>query len=175
MRSPGWWTAGWGLPAAFGVKLAHPDSQVVSVVGDGAFLFAGPQPLWSYARYKAPVTLIVCNNRSYNNERNRIWNIGGRQFQTGRDMTCYLGDPDIDYAKLASGFGVEGEIVAEPAQLPRHRVDVLVHLVRLRPGKRRDEANPKLHRVRIESGPVSRPARVATPSPASWSSCAGCP
>ena len=108
---------GWGLPAAFGVKLAHPDLQVVSVVGDGAFLFAGPQPLWSYARYKAPVTIIVCNNRSYNNERNRIWNIGGRQFQTGRDMACYLGDPDIDYAKLASGFGVEGEIVAEPAQL----------------------------------------------------------
>jgi thiamine pyrophosphate-dependent acetolactate synthase large subunit-like protein len=108
---------GWGLPAAFGVKLAHPDLPVVSVVGDGAFLFAGPQPLWSYARYKAPVTIIVCNNRSYNNERNRIWNIGGRQFQTGRDMTCYLGDPDIDYAKLASAFGVEGEIVAEPAQL----------------------------------------------------------
>ena len=108
---------GWGLPAAFGVKLAQPDLQVVSVVGDGAFLFAGPQPLWSYARYQAPVTIIVCNNRSYNNERNRIWNIGGRQFQTGRDMTCYLGDPDIDYAKLASGFGVEGETVAEPGQL----------------------------------------------------------
>jgi thiamine pyrophosphate-dependent acetolactate synthase large subunit-like protein len=108
---------GWGLPAAFGVKLAHPDLPVVAVVGDGAFLFAGPQPLWSYARYKAPVTIIVCNNRSYNNERNRIWNVGGRQFQTGRDMACYLGDPDIDYAKIASGFGVEGEIVAEPAQL----------------------------------------------------------
>jgi thiamine pyrophosphate-dependent acetolactate synthase large subunit-like protein len=108
---------GWGLPAAFGVKLAHPDLPVVSVVGDGAFLFAGPQPLWSYARYKAPVTIIVCNNRSYNNERNRIWNIGGRQFQTGRDMTCYLGDPDIDFAKAASAFGVEGEVVAEPSQL----------------------------------------------------------
>jgi len=108
---------GWGLPAAFGVKLAHPNLPVVSVVGDGAFLFAGPQPLWSYARYKAPVTIIVCNNRSYNNERNRIWNIGGRQFQTGRDMTCYLGDPDIDFAKAASAFGVEGEVVAEPSQL----------------------------------------------------------
>ncbi len=108
---------GWGLPAAFGVKLAHPDLPVVSVVGDGAFLFAGPQPLWSYARYKAPVTIIVCNNHSYNNERNRIWNTGGREFQTGRDMACYLGDPDIDYAKLASALGVEGEIVAEPAQL----------------------------------------------------------
>lgn len=108
---------GWGLPAAFGVKLARPDLPVVSVIGDGAFLFAGPQPLWSYARYKAPVTIIVCNNRSYNNERNRSWNYGGRQFQTGRDMACYLGDPDIDYAKVASAFGVEGEVVAEPSQL----------------------------------------------------------
>jgi thiamine pyrophosphate-dependent acetolactate synthase large subunit-like protein len=108
---------GWGLPAALGVKLAHPDREVVSVVGDGAFLFSGPQPLWSFARYNVPVTIIVCNNRSYNNERNRIWNNGGRQFQTGKDMACYLGDPDIDYAKAASAFGVEGEIVAEPSTL----------------------------------------------------------
>ena len=65
----------------------------MSVVGDGSFLFSGPQPLWSLARYKAPVTVIVLNNRSYNNERNRIWNSGGRQFKAGRDMTCYLGSP----------------------------------------------------------------------------------
>ena len=108
---------GWGLPAAFGVKLARPDLPVVAVVGDGAFLFSGPQPLWSYARYRAPVTVIVMNNRSYNNERNRIWNYGGKQFQTGRDMACYLGDPDVDFAKLASAFGVEGEIVAEASAL----------------------------------------------------------
>ena len=45
-------------------------------------LFGGPQPLWSQARYKAPVTNIVLNNRSYNNERNRIWTfIGGRAVQ----------------------------------------------------------------------------------------------
>ena len=84
---------GWGMAAGFGVKLARPDQQVVSVVGDGSFLFSGPQPLWSLARYKAPVTVIVLNNRSYNNERNRIWNSGGRQFKAARDMTCYLGSP----------------------------------------------------------------------------------
>lgn len=108
---------GWGMAAAFGAKLAHPDKPVVSVVGDGSFLFSGPQPLWSMARYKAPVTVIVLNNRSYNNERNRIWNSGGRQFTAARDMTCYLGSPDVDYAKAASSFGVDGEIVAGPAQL----------------------------------------------------------
>jgi thiamine pyrophosphate-dependent acetolactate synthase large subunit-like protein len=69
------------------------------------------------ARYQAPVTVIVLNNRSYNNERNRIWNSAGRQFRTGRDMTCYNGSPDVDFAKVASAFGVEGEIVTEPTQV----------------------------------------------------------
>jgi thiamine pyrophosphate-dependent acetolactate synthase large subunit-like protein len=108
---------GWGMAAGVGVKLAKPDMPVVSVVGDGSFLFSGPQPLWSMARYQAPVTVLVLNNKSYNNERNRIWNSAGRQFRTGRDMTCYNGSPDVDFAKTASAFGVEGETVTEPAQI----------------------------------------------------------
>ncbi len=108
---------GWGMAAGFGVKLARPDVPVVSVVGDGSFCFSGPQPLWSMARYKAPVTVIVLNNHSYNNERNRIWNGAGRQFEAARDMTCYNGDPDIDFAKAAGAFGVEGETVKEPDKL----------------------------------------------------------
>jgi thiamine pyrophosphate-dependent acetolactate synthase large subunit-like protein len=108
---------GWGLAAAFGAKLARPDVPAVSVVGDGSFCFSGPQPLWTQARYHAPVMNIVLNNHSYNNERNRIWHYGGRQFQSGRDLTCYLGSPDIDYAKTAEAFGVEGEVVKEPDKL----------------------------------------------------------
>jgi benzoylformate decarboxylase len=105
---------GWGMAAGFGVKLARPDVPVVSVVGDGSFCFSGPQPLWSMARYKAPITVIVLNNHSYNNERNRIWNGAGRQFEAARDMTCYNGSPDIDFARAANAFGVEGEVVKEP-------------------------------------------------------------
>jgi thiamine pyrophosphate-dependent acetolactate synthase large subunit-like protein len=108
---------GWGVGAAFGVQLARPDVPVVAIVGDGEFMFRGPQPLWSYARYRAPVTVIVANNHSYDNERNRLWQRGGRQFETGRDMICYNGDPDIDFAKMASSVGVEGEAVLEPASL----------------------------------------------------------
>jgi len=110
-------TLGWGLPAAFGVKLALPDRPVVCLVSDGSFLFSGPQPLWSYSRYKAPILVIVMNNRSYNNERNRIMMGRGRCYETGRDMVCYLGDPDVDYVKLAAGFGVEGEIVDRPGDI----------------------------------------------------------
>ena len=38
-------------------------------------------------------------------------------YDTGRDMVCYLGDPDVSYLKLAEGFGVAGEVVAKPDDL----------------------------------------------------------
>ena len=109
---------GWAQAAAFGVKLACPNRPVVSTTGDGGALFGGPQPLWSQARYNAPITNIVINNRSYNNERNRILSlVAGEQFRLGRDMTSYNGSPDVDFAKAASAFGVEGEVVADPAKI----------------------------------------------------------
>ena len=108
---------GWAVPAAFGVKLALPNRPVVAVTGDGAFLFNGPQPLWTMARYQAPLTVIIVNNRSYNRERSSMWETGGRQFQTGRDIGCYLGDPDIDYSKMAASVGVDGEAVPEASVL----------------------------------------------------------
>ena len=109
---------GWGVAASFGVKLARPDRPVVSILGDGSMQFGGPQPLWSMARYQAPVTVIVYNNRSYNNERNRIWTFGqGAQLKEGVDMLCYNGSPDVDFAKAASAFGVEGEFVNEPDKI----------------------------------------------------------
>ena len=109
---------GWAQGAAFGAKLAQPNRPVVSVTGDGGAMFGGPQPLWSQARYSAPVTNLVINNASYNNERNRIWSfIGGQQAKAGLDMTCYNGNPDVDFAKVAGGYGVEGEVVTDPAKV----------------------------------------------------------
>jgi len=109
---------GWGISAGLGVKLARPDMPVVALVGDGSFLFGGPQPLWSLSRYQCPITVMVLNNRSYNNERNRIWALGGgTQLSRGLDMTCYNGSPDVDIAKTAIAFGVEAEQVAEPEKI----------------------------------------------------------
>ena len=109
---------GWGMSAGLGAKLAQPDRPVVAILGDGAFLFGGPQPLWSQARYNVPVLNIVLNNLSYNNERNRIWTfVAGQQFKSGLDMTCYNGSPDVDFAKTSQAFGVDAETVKEPSQL----------------------------------------------------------
>jgi benzoylformate decarboxylase len=109
---------GWAQAAATGVKLARPNRPVVSAMGDGSAMFGGPQPLWSQARYNAPITNIVVNNRSYNNERNRIWSFTGpQQFRSGKDMTSYNGSPDVDFAKAAAAYGVEGETVSDPAKI----------------------------------------------------------
>jgi thiamine pyrophosphate-dependent acetolactate synthase large subunit-like protein len=109
---------GWAVAASFGAKLARPDRPVVSILGDGSFLFGGPQPLWSMARYQAPVTVMVYNNKSYDDERNRIWSFfQGAQPKNGLDMTCYNGSPDVDFTKAASAFGVEGEAVTDPDKI----------------------------------------------------------
>jgi thiamine pyrophosphate-dependent acetolactate synthase large subunit-like protein len=108
---------GWGVGAALGVKLAQPDRQVVALQGDGGFMFAQAETLWTMARYEVPVIIVIFNNRSYNGPRNKIMLAGGRQAEAARDMTCYLGDPDVDFAKVAAGFGVTGEMVDAPDQI----------------------------------------------------------
>jgi thiamine pyrophosphate-dependent acetolactate synthase large subunit-like protein len=69
------------------------------------------------ARYEIPVIIVIFNNRSYNGPRDRIMQGGGRQAKSGKDMICYLGNPDVDFAKVAAGFGVNGEVVQNPGQL----------------------------------------------------------
>jgi thiamine pyrophosphate-dependent acetolactate synthase large subunit-like protein len=109
---------GWGVGAAVGVKVARPDKQVIAMQGDGGFLFGSqPMALWTMSRYQIPVTTVIFNNRCYNETRERAFAEDGRQAQTGTDMLSYLGDPDVDYVKLAAAFGVPGEQVTTPDQI----------------------------------------------------------
>ncbi len=108
---------GWGVGAAVGAKIAQPDKQVVCLQGDGGFLFGQAMALWTMSRYQIPVITVIYNNRSYNETRERCFAEGGRQAQTGKDMLSYLGDPDVDFAKLAGAFGVPGEQVTTPDQI----------------------------------------------------------
>ncbi len=108
---------GWGVGASIGVKLALPDRQVVSLQGDGGFLYGQSDSLWAMSRYDVPVITIVCNNRSYDEPRNNIFMKGGRSGQEKKDMICYLGSPDVEFTDIAHAYGIRGERVTSPAEL----------------------------------------------------------
>lgn len=108
---------GWGVGLAIGAKLGIPNRQVVGLVGDGAFLFGQCEALWSMSRYDVPVLIVVMNNRGYNEPRQRILGQMSKQGQTGQDVACYLGSPDVDFAKIGAAFGIAGEVVEDPGDL----------------------------------------------------------
>lgn len=69
------------------------------------------------ARHEVPIIVVIFNNRSYNGPRNKVLNAGGRQAQAGKEMSCYLGDPDVDFVQVAAGFGVGGELLRSPDEI----------------------------------------------------------
>ena len=108
---------GWGLPAAIGVKLAKPDQQVWAFQGDGGMLFNQTEALWPMRRHEAPIITVIFNNRSYNETRNRMWTRGKNQREKKLDMISHLGNPDVNFAKIAEAYDIKGEVVADPKDL----------------------------------------------------------
>jgi benzoylformate decarboxylase len=112
---------GWGIGAALGVSLALPARQVVALQGDGGFLFGQGEALWSIARYHAPMLIVILNNHSYNDSRVRNMLNGGASggalHAAGKDYNSYLGDPDVDFTRIAEAFSLRGEKVRTPGEL----------------------------------------------------------
>ena len=125
---------GSGVGTAAGVKLARPNQQVICLVGDGSFIF-GPTALWNMARLELPVITVVYNNHAYSGPHSRVVsNVpGGRMVQTGQFVHDYLGNPDMNMADIARGFGVAGEVVETPAQLREAFVRARRHTVEGKP------------------------------------------
>jgi benzoylformate decarboxylase len=107
---------GWGTSAATGAKLAAPDRLVVSSIGDGAVMY-GSSAFWTQARYSIPVLNVVWNNQNYQTVRAGFHRYGGKMAATGRYAGMYLGDPDIDFVRLAECQGVKGEKAATAGEL----------------------------------------------------------
>ena len=94
------------------------------LVGDGALLFGEIEALWAAARYDIPIIVIVFNNRSYDNERNRLQDRSPLYTNKAtrdqwKDITGYLGDPAVDFAGIAKSFEIPAERVETPKQLQK--------------------------------------------------------
>ncbi|MBX9788822.1 MAG: hypothetical protein K2Y37_07885 [Pirellulales bacterium] len=110
------WALGWGLGCAIGVQLAWPERPVLAMLGEGASMY-GIQGLWTAAKYKIPVTFVICNNAQYQILKVGAGQIGLPQAKAGNFLGMDLAGPEVDFVSLARSLGVEAERIEDPAQL----------------------------------------------------------
>ena len=105
---------GWGFPAALGVKCALPDRAVVCFTGDGGFYYHIAE--LETARRHGINAVIVVNNNSALNQEIKLNDIayGGKQRGRAEEMWRF---PDVNFAKIAEGFGCVGMRVEKPGDL----------------------------------------------------------
>jgi acetolactate synthase-1/2/3 large subunit len=95
---------GCGIPLATGAALGAGGRRVVNLQADGSAMYT-LQGLWTQAREKLPVTTIVLSNRKYAILLGEYRGVGANPGRTAMDMMD-LGNPDLDWVKLAEGQGV---------------------------------------------------------------------
>ena len=126
-NNPGNWLAhrgsalGWGLPAAVGAKLADPTRRVMCVHGDGSFLF-GIHALWTAARERLGVAVVVADNSGYEILRAGLEGLTGRA--EGAWPGLALNDPPVDLVAISRGFGASAERIDHRDQLGDALADV---------------------------------------------------
>ena len=110
MTSGGLGTMGYGLPAAVGVQVAHPDALVIDIAGEASILM-NIQEMSTICQYRLPVKAFILNNQYMGMVRQ--WQEllhGGRYSES---YTAAL----PDFVKLAEAFGAKGRRVTDPAEL----------------------------------------------------------
>jgi acetolactate synthase-1/2/3 large subunit len=103
-------TLGFGYPASLGVKVAAPRRPVVTVVGDGGFLFTSNELATAVQHGIHTVTVVFDDGAYGNSNRDQREKFGGRELGT------LLRNPD--WVALARAFGAEGVAVEDLADLP---------------------------------------------------------
>ena len=116
--SPGYQgTLGWGYATALGVKLARPDAPVLSISGDGGFLF-NAQEMATAVRHGIAVVAVVFDDGAYGNVKR------SQQLRYGNRMLAWdLANPD--FVSLANSFGITARRVTAPAALTEAIVEAL--------------------------------------------------
>ena len=102
-------TLGWGYATALGVKAVNPDLPVVSVSGDGGFLFTGNE-LATAVHHGINLVTIVFTDSAYGNVR-RIQ----QEMYDGKVIASELTNPD--FVAYAESFGAVGLRADKPEQL----------------------------------------------------------
>lgn len=97
---------GYEVPAGLGAKLAKPDDEIYVLVGDGSFLMLHSE-LVTAIQYNKKVNIVLFNNSGFHSINNLQMSHGGESFLT-EFTTANDEILDIDFAKVAEGYGAKG-------------------------------------------------------------------
>lgn len=126
-------TMGFGLPAAIGAKVAHPEKQVIDIDGDGSFLM-NIQELATMAIEKINAKVLLLNNQHLGmvvQWEDRFY--AGVRGHTILGDPTNIGSPDNlgglypDFVKIAAGFGIKGRRVTKRSELREAMQEMLEH------------------------------------------------
>jgi acetolactate synthase I/II/III large subunit len=109
---------GQGLGLSLGIKLASPDSPVVTLIGDGAFLYNPVlQALGAARDYNLPTMTVLFNNTKYLAMQGMHLKMypDGTAVETDNFHGTHINAPDL--VKIAEAFGAYGEKVTDPEQI----------------------------------------------------------
>jgi acetolactate synthase-1/2/3 large subunit len=110
MTSGGLGTMGYGMPAAVGAQLAHPDSLVIDIAGEASIQMC-IQELSTAVQYGLPIKIFILNNE---------WMGMVRQWQQllhGERYSQSYSESLPDFVKLAEAYGAVGIRCSDPAEL----------------------------------------------------------
>ena len=110
MTSGGLGTMGYGLPAAFGVQIAHPDALVIDIAGDASVQMT-IQEMSSAVQYEAPIKIFILNNQYMGMVRQ--W----QQLLHGNRLSHSYTEAMPDFVKLAEAYGCVGLRTSKPDEL----------------------------------------------------------
>ena len=120
LTSGGAGTMGYGLPAAIGAQIAHPDKTVVCVSGDASVLM-NIQELSTAVQHATPIKLVLCNNGYMGMVRQ--W----QQLNHGNRLSHSWNAALPDFVALARAFGWGARRVDQPHELDAALAECLAH------------------------------------------------
>ncbi|HET9731339.1 MAG TPA: acetolactate synthase [Acidimicrobiales bacterium] len=100
---------GTGMGYLMAARVAHPDRQVVAVMGDGGFGFSG-MDVDSLVRHRLPVVMVVGNNGIWGLEKHPMRNLYG--YDVAADL-----QPGCRYDEVVAALGGAGEVVSSPGEI----------------------------------------------------------
>jgi acetolactate synthase-1/2/3 large subunit len=110
MTSGGLGTMGYGLPAALGVQIAHPDALVIDIAGDASVQMT-IQEMSCAVQYEAPIKIFILNNQYMGMVRQ--W----QQLLHGNRLSHSYTEAMPDFVKLAEAYGGHGIRCEKPGDL----------------------------------------------------------